>query len=429
VSPGAATVGGGPLRCPSMALPLESPARHCRQEPKLIAEIALFSLSPLSLWFWMMCLIALLWLKRHRDVSIGSREHTLDESDARGARDALPTLSMLVAGKEEAANIERCLRGLLAQDYPNLQLIAINDRSEDQTGAIMERVAAEDDRLTALHVTELPDGWFGKNNAMRLGLERATGEWLCFTDADCEFDSPKLLHAAVSFALENKIEFLSVLPKLETGTFWERVIQPVAGAILVYWTPPQKVNNPRKATAYANGAFMLIHRDAYARLGGHEAVKATLNEDMHFARRAKQVGVRLHVLRGGDLYRVRMYTGFRAAWRGWSRIFYGCFGSLGKIVASSAMIIIGSLSPYISLLLSPLSGAAAAPIAMAAGFAVLAQMTVMWRFYQLSGITPILAVTYPLGAALVFAMHLNAMSKAVGVTRTTWRGTTYAGGH
>lgn len=397
----------------------------------MLAEFSIFSLSPLALWFWLLCGIALLWLKRHRDINLGKREPILSDEDAQStAGEAeLPTVSMLVAGKEEEENIERCLRGLLAQEYPELQLICVNDRSEDKTGEIMDRVAAEDERLTSVHVKELPDGWFGKNNAMRLGLEKASGEWLAFTDADCQFHSTHLIEAALRYARRNQIEFLSVLPLLEAGTFWERVIQPVAGAIMIYWTPPQKVNDPKSSTAYANGAFMLMTREAYEKLGEHEAVKATLNEDMHFARRSKQLGVRLHVLRGGDMYSVRMYVGFKAAWRGWSRIFYGCFGTMRRLVASAALLIFGSLFAWISLLLSPLAGVASAPIAIAASLACTAQISVMWRFYQLSGLPSSLSLTYPVGAVLVLGMLGNSMTKAMGASRTTWRGTTYTGGH
>ena len=127
-------------------------------------------------------------------------------------------------------------------------------------------------------------------------MQQATGELLCFSDADCAYDSPLLLRAAVSFARREGIEFLSVLPRLEANSLWEKVIQPVAGAIMVFWFPPQKVNDPRCREAYANGAFMLMTRRAYEAIGGHEYAKATLNEDMHMARQAGCVGVRLQVL-------------------------------------------------------------------------------------------------------------------------------------
>ncbi len=387
-----------------------------------------FEYGAATIWFWITCLIGLVWLKRHIDLNKGRNEPVLRPDEPGAEADALPDLSMLVAAKDEEENIGRCIESLLAQDYPRLQIIVINDRSDDRTGKIIDEFAAADSRVTAVHVKELRPGWFGKNNAMHAGVEQATGEWLCFSDADCAYDSPRLLTAAVRFALREKVDFLSVLPRLEAGTFWERVVQPVAGAIMVFWFPPQKVNSPKSPRAYANGAFMLMPRKTYDAIGGHEPVKATLNEDMHMARLVKAAGLRLQVIRGGDLYRVRMYTGIKQIWRGWSRIFYGCFGTFPRLLVSVLMLSIFSLSPYVTLLGSPLTGGEWVWMSAAAGFAILAQQSILWRFYGITGNRPPWALSYPLGAVLCLGMTLNAMRRLGGGTTTTWRGTTYHGG-
>ncbi len=393
--------------------------------------IALFGPPPdsaaLVVWFWFTCLIGLVWLKRHLDLNRGRGEPVLREDEPGPERDTLPPLTILVAAKDEQDNLPRCLEGLCAQQYPDLQIVAVNDRSDDRTGQIIDDFARRDSRVTAVHVEHLPEGWFGKNHAMHQGVQRARGRWLCFTDADCAFDSPHLLAAAMRFALREGVDFLSVLPRLEAGTFWERVVQPVAGAIMVFWFPPQKVNSPSSRRAYANGAFMLMPRATYDAIGGHEPVKATLNEDMHMARRVKAAGLALRVIRGGDLYRVRMYTGIGQIWRGWSRIFYGCFGTFPRLLVSVLMLAVFSLSPYLTLLLSPLAGGGAPWLAAAALFAILAQQSVLWRFYHVTGNGRPWALTYPLGAALCLGMTLNAMRRLAGTT-TTWRGTAYKGG-
>ncbi|MBW7906703.1 MAG: glycosyltransferase [Phycisphaerae bacterium] len=382
---------------------------------------------PLAAWFILTCLIGVGWLRRHLDIRRARREPGLSPDDAARLPDRAPSLSVLVAAKDEGENIGRCLDTLLGQQYPELQVIAVNDRSADDTGAIIDRRAAADPRLTALHVQSLPEGWFGKNHAMHTGVSHARGEWLAFTDADCTFDSPLLLAAAVAHADRHGIDFLSVLPRLEARGFWERVVQPVAGGVLLIWFPPRRVNDPRSACAYANGAFMLLRRSAYERLGGHVPVRATLNEDMHLARRAKQLGLRLKVVRGGDLYRVRMYEGFPQIWRGWTRIFYGCFGTLPRLVGSVLLLSLFSLSPYLTIALAPLCGSAWPWLAGAGVFTVAAQQSVLVAFYRLTGNSPWLAATYPLGAAVCLGMTLNAIRR-LGGTTTTWRGTTYHGG-
>jgi len=381
-----------------------------------------------GVWVWAVvtALVGLVWLKRHLDLNRGSREPILRADEPGISRDALPPLTMLVAGKDEEANIGRCAAGMLAQDYPRLQIVLVNDRSGDRTGAILDELAARDARVSAVHVTSLPPGWFGKNNAMNEGVRRATGQWLCFSDADCNYVSPGLLSAAVRFAIREEVDFLSVLPRLEAATFWERVIQPVAGAVMVYWFPPQKVNSTASPRAYANGAFMLMRRDAYDRIGGHEPVRATLNEDMHMARRAKQCGLRLRVIRGGDLYSVRMYVGFRQIWRGWSRIFYGCFGTLPRLLMSAVVLAVFSVSPWVTLLAGLLAGVA--PLTVAGAFTVLAQQSVLVRYYRLTEAGAVWSPTYPLGAAVCLGMVINAMGRLGGVVTTVWRGTSYTGG-
>ena len=382
----------------------------------------------ITIWFGLTCLIGLVWLKRHIDLNRGRNEPVLSSDEPGVAPADLPALSVLVAAKDEEANIGRCLAGLLAQDYPRLQLIIVDDRSTDGTGRIIDEAAARDARLTPVHVTELQPGWFGKNNAMREGVARAGGDWLCFSDADCAYDSPRLLTAAMRYALREGVDFLSVLPRLEAGTFWEHVVQPVAGAIMVFWFPPHLVNSPSSPRAYANGAFMLMPRTTYTAIGGHELFRATLNEDMHMARAVKAAGLKLRVIRGGALYRVRMYVGLKQIWRGWSRIFYGCFGTFPRLLLSLLMLTVFSLSPYVTLLAAPLLGPWSTWLGFAAGFAVAAQQSVLWRFYGVIGAGRAWALTYPLGAALCAGMTVNAMRRLGGVATTTWRGTIYRGG-
>lgn len=373
-------------------------------------------------------LIGLIWLTRHLELNRARSEPILRASDAPPHRDALPPLTVLVAGKDEEPNIAACLAGLQAQQYPNLQIVAVNDRSGDRTGAIIDQIAAGDPRVLARHVQELPPGWFGKNNAMRMGIEQARGAWLAFTDADCKFDSPHLLAAAMHFALREQVALLSVLPRLEAATFWERVVQPVAGGILVYWNPPRKVNSPDPNYAYANGAFMLMPRATYEAIGRHEAVKATLNEDMHMARLAKRAGLKLRVIRNDGLYRVRMYTGFRQIWRGWSRIFYGCFGTLVKLLRSMLLLSVMSILPWLVLIVALATGYGGAPLLIASLATVAAQQSVLWRFYHVSGIARPWALLYPLGAAVCLGMIVSALGKLRGSGTTNWRGTTYRGG-
>lgn len=386
-------------------------------------------------WLGILVVVSIVWLLRHYHISVARRSrppiHSRMYDKETGV---LPSITMLVAAKDEEANIESCLRSLVAQDYPDLQIIAVNDRSNDQTGRIIDRLAGDDPRLTAVHVSHLRRGWFGKNNAMREGVERATGDWLCFTDADCVQTSDRSLAVAMRFAQEHDVDFLSVLPTFEAHTFWERVIQPACGGVMMIWFNPMKVNDPRRSNAYANGAFMLMRRSCYDAIGGHEPVKTEVNEDMHMARRAKQAGQRLLVVSNEDLYRVRMYASLAEIWSGWSRIFYGCFETYRRLILSSLAMIIFSLLPWLSLgaalAIGPLRNASTGAgvwLPAVAFAACLAQMSVMVRFYALSRIHPVYALLYPVGAIIALGTLINAMRRLHGRNTTTWRGTTYRG--
>jgi len=387
------------------------------------------------IWSGLLVLVALVWASRHLALSRNQRfEKPLSSGSSVKLPTPAPKVSMLVAAKDEEANIETCVTSMLAQDYPALEVFAVNDRSTDRTPEILERITSKNGiPYTPLHITELRDGWFGKNNAMHEGVQHAQGEWLCFTDADCRQISNNTISVAVSYAVENRIDLLSVLPVLETKSFWERVLQPVCAAIMVMWFRPEKVNDPKSSASYANGAFMLMRRDLYDAIGGHERVKTEVNEDMHMARLTKESGRRLHVIQNDDLYRTRMYANLGECWRGWSRIFYGCFGTFRRLAVSTIVLFLSSIVPWCSLLAGLVGWLAAEEgsgwrwIFLASAAAIVMQQSLLVRFYRVNRVNPWYVPTYFLGAVIALGMLLNAMTKLGGMRTTTWRGTTYRG--
>lgn len=347
-----------------------------------------------------------------------------------------PRLSVVVAAKDEETNIEGCVRSLLQQDYPDLQIIVADDRSVDATPRLLARLAAESDgRVQVVSVTELPAGWFGKNNAVRQALRKATGSYYCFTDADCRLTHPAALTAAMDYALSEGADFLSINPTLLMPTAWERMIQPVCGAILLAWFPQHRVNKRHRRSAYANGQFMMLKREAYEALGGHESVRTQVNEDIHLARLAKERGLRLRTVDSEDLYTTRMYPTPRDSWRGWSRIFYGALGSPMRIALTVALLIGGVLGAWVSAVAAVAAAAAGvggpSMTVLAWGWAliVLTMQATMVRVYRPFGVGLLWSLTFPAGGAVASAYLASAFLKSVGASSTTWRGTTYHGGN
>jgi cellulose synthase/poly-beta-1,6-N-acetylglucosamine synthase-like glycosyltransferase len=377
-------------------------------------------------------LVTLLWISRHVMITRQQSSERMLGPDSPGPGQDPPLVSVLVAAKDEEACIEQCVRSMLDQDYPNFEMIVCNDRSDDNTAAIVEKVAAEDSRLKLVNIEELPEGWCGKNNAMQTGIKQAKGQWICMIDADCRQTSNRTLSVAVQHARDNDIDLFSILPDLEMKGFWEKAIQPVCSGVMVIWFSPDKVNNPKKRNAYANGAFMLIKRETYEAIGTHEAVKDQVNEDMHMADIVKSSGKKLRVLRSDGLYKVRMYTSFKQIIRGWSRIFFGTFGTLKRLTISFLLMAIMGLLPYAAALVGLLSYSlgGGSTTALACGIAGLAgvtmQLSVIFRYYRLLGNAGALALTYSMACIITLWVIVISMTKLRPGATVTWKSTSYA---
>jgi len=388
-------------------------------------------------WFILAGGVGLVWFVRL--VTIGSvlrRRRVLKPDAFRGPPQDAPRVSILVAARDEEDNIETCITTLLDQDYPNFELIAVDDRSQDRTPTILDSLQRQfGNRLRVVTVRECLDGWFGKNHAMHVGVAESNGEWLLFTDADCRQTSRHTLSIALQEAKTNGTDFLSIIPTLEHRAIWERILQPACSLVLMIRFLPERVNDPRKRIAYANGAFMLMTRRCYDAIGGHERVRARLNEDIDMARLAKQRGLRLRVVENEGLYQARMYPTLPAAWRGWSRIFAGAFSSPARVLAAGAVVFLVVLVPWISLgvaLIGRAWGVADAASPWGPAFwtwlsVVILQQLVITRFYAAVGIARAWSLTYILGVTVALGMLVNALFKVLGATTTTWRSSTYCG--
>lgn len=230
-----------------------------------------------------------------------------------------PLLSVLVPARDEERNIARCLRSLLAQDYPRMEILVLDDHSSDATAAIVAQLAREDRRLVLLQGQPLPEDWHGKAWACYQLARAAGGDWLLFTDADTEH-APGAVSASVAMARQTSADLLSLFPELVSGGWWERLMLPVIPFALLAGLPLSLVHRarcPRAAIAF--GPFMLFSRQGYWRCGGHAAVRTNIVDDMGLAHQIKKAGGRLLMADGCDLVRVRMYRGACDLWQGISK--------------------------------------------------------------------------------------------------------------
>ncbi len=343
-----------------------------------------------------------------------------------------PKVSILVPAKDEAANIAACVESLLAQDYPNLEVIVIDDRSADDTDAIVTRIALRDARLRLLRIDALPSGWTGKTHALYRGRAAATGEWLLFVDADATLH-PHCLSAVLRDAVDHAADLESVLPRMDAQTFWERAFQPYAATMLLALFPLTRANDRRTtAGGFANGQFLLFRTTAYDAIGGHQGVQDRFLEDVALGRRIKETGHVLRVACGPAVLDVRMYATLGQIVRGWSRIFYGSVEARRlPLVGLCVMILLMGLLP--TFLLGLAAGLALAGsggfAALLAGLAVTqeALQTVVFRRAYAAGGASARSLLWRHAA---MGLMLVVLARSLRLCRThqvVWRGTDYAG--
>jgi chlorobactene glucosyltransferase len=253
---------------------------------------------------------------------------------------ALPAVALVVPARDEGANIERCIRSLLMQQYPALQIIAVDDASGDDTPQILARLAREDARLRVLSAPVLPAGWMGKVHACWIGANAVPPEtpWLCFLDADMRAH-PLAIASALAAATSAGIDLLTLAPRHELGSFAERLILPCGLYLLGFSQDLAKIQAPESGEVVATGQFMLVRRTAYDDAGGHAAVRAEICEDVELARALKRRGYRVLLEDGSEILTTRMYTGWRTLWPGIAKNLIDMLGGPVRTLSTVAIAV------------------------------------------------------------------------------------------
>ena len=336
-------------------------------------------------------------------------------------------VSVIVPARNEEQNLEPLVRSLSEQESV-CEIIVVDDQSEDGTQAILERLGEEIPALRTVRIEFLPQGWIGKNYALHVGAKGATGEWLLFTDADTRH-RPGSLAAMLEQAKKENADLLSLSPGQEARTWWEKSVIPLVYVEAAKLYPYEEVSRPDSEEAAANGQYILIRREVYERVGGHEAIKSEVLEDVALARRVKATGGRLTFLLGRPWVRTRMYQSFGAMWEGWSKNLYLLYKKrLGRLLAEVAALWLLDLVPFFGLLFcldlrthqGPKGWAAAACVSILAwrhltymhGLAQ-AQFTRRTAIYRLPGV------------AIYSCLLLNSARKYLWTEKIQWKGRSY----
>lgn len=347
----------------------------------------------------------------------------------------LPELSVILAARNESAGIETCIRSLFRQDYPRLEVVAVNDRSTDDTGTILNRLAEEfAGRLKVVHVTTLPSGWSGKPHALDLGLRSASGSMVCFTDADCEFLAPTALRTTLSEMQRQNLDFFSIAAKYTFSTLQACATVPCCSEAVLMWLRPERIGDPKWPDAFANGACIMVRRAPFESLGGWGAVRHKISEDLELARLAKRSGQRLGVAFGEGFYQTASYGTLRESWKGWSRILKGSLTPAQLMITVARMLVLFALPlgmMLVGLATTWRTGSVdwlthGAGPGFAIAFALRGVLDLfVFRMMEIPLVTVLFA---PLGRLFVMGASIRALMSHAGLVQTHWRGNTFAAG-
>lgn len=236
----------------------------------------------------------------------------------------LPLVSIIFSALNEEEHLESSLLSMLSLDYPQLEIIAINDRSSDRTGVILEDLSKKFLNLHVIHVTTLPDNWLGKNHALYLGAKKAHGKWLLFTDADVSMDTA-LLKKSMSYVIEQNIDHLTIFEKHTSKSFWLRVL--LLGTYIPYCLhlKPWRIRYKWSKKYLGHGAFNLIKKATYQDLGGHYSIAMECVDDMQLGKLLKENGYKQDTVNGHNYIEREWYSSLTAMINGMSKNGFALF--------------------------------------------------------------------------------------------------------
>jgi glycosyltransferase involved in cell wall biosynthesis len=337
-----------------------------------------------------------------------------------------PTLSVIIPARNEAANIEACLQSLLSQEqdqqHPNLHLIAVDDRSTDTTGAIMDTLGAQHpEKLTVLHITELPTGWLGKTHAMAFAARHAIAlhhpDYLLFTDADILFRADTL-RLALAQAVATQADHFVILPTTVIKTLGEGMLISYLQVMALWAVRTWRISNAKARDAVGVGAFNLLRASVYQQLGGFEAFRMEIVEDLAIGTRIKREGFRQRIATGPGLVSVHWASGVSGIIAGMMKNLFAIF-HYNPILALLSCISIATfcITPEIFLAFPQTRTPAIITLACVAYLYILSS--------RQSRVSPWYAIFFPVSAALIAYSILRSMITTLKQGGVTWRGSFY----
>lgn len=352
------------------------------------------------------------------DAALGFKAlHRLeDESELKSG----PLVSIIVAARNEETDIKLSIESQLMQNYRNIEWILVNDRSTDKTGQKMEELRENDSRIKVIHISELPNGWLGKNYALHTGSQIAAGELLLFTDADVLYQ-PSAIGKAVGYFRRNRLDHLTAAPNLNGKSFW---LQSFVAFFLFgfsYYKRPWMANKPNSKTGIGIGAFNLLTKDVYEAIGTHETIKMRPDDDLMLGQKIKQQGYRQQIATALDLLEVEWYRSLKEALIGLEKnTFAGLHYRISMVLFAIAGTFISQVIPFFTIFIPNTFISA---LSMANVVLIACVYTLIIR--KMTTYSPLLFLVFPLTALLFIYSIIRASVLTFVRGGIVWRGTKY----
>jgi glycosyltransferase involved in cell wall biosynthesis len=371
-------------------------------------------------------ILGLVWLSRLVDAALGMPKVADISRPAWGRKPATangnPCVSIIVPARNEEEHIGPALATLLKLDYDNYEVIAVDDRSTDRTGEVLDRIASAPEasgRLKVIHVTELPPGWLGKVHAMWSAANQASGDWLLFTDADVLFQ-PDALSRALLYAEAEPADHLVLFPRMIMHSPGERMMIAFFQTLFVFGHRPWKVADPKTKDHMGVGAFNLIRRRVYDAVGSYQALRFEVLDDMKLGKIVKNAGYAQRNVYGADLISLRWAKGAMGMVQNLTKNFFAIMSfQWWRLLLSVFALAFLNLMPFLGILLA--HGWARLPYALALTSIFAIYVGMSWE----SDIPAYYFVLHPIGATLFVYIMLRSMTLTLTRGGVVWRGTFY----
>ena len=384
-------------------------------------------------------MLALAWFSRIVDAALGMPS-VADVSRPEWDRNPVspagnPRVSIMVPARNEEDSIEQALNTLLALDYDNYEVIAVNDRSTDRTGEILDSMEKNPRPVPAknagtrtghphpdfrvVHHRELPPGWLGKAHAMWTAANQATGEWLLFTDADVLF-KPESLRRALAYAEAERADHVVLFPQMIMKQPGEYMMIAFFQTMFTFGHRPWKVADPTTDDHMGVGAFNLVRRRVYEAVGTYETLRMEVLDDMKLGKLVKKAGFAQRNVFGGDLISIRWAHGAMGVVNNLTKNFFAVLSfQWWRTLISALGLAFVNFGPFLGVVLA--HGWARVPYAVALGSMFLIYLGMSWR----SAVPPYYFLLHPVSTTLFIYTLLRSMTLTLWNDGIEWRGTKY----